>query len=1255
MAISSSKDFVVFPNDNSGRVYVNEQAFTSSGTWTPPANVSYAQVVLVGAGGGGGGGSSYVAGGGGGGGAVVVQNVQVTGGVPYSINIGAGGQGGLGSQYSATEVTSTLPGANGGATTFGSTTVFNYLNNSDFSLNMTGWTPALILRGASGVSGASSITVFPNALGIVPGMQVANQTGSGIPSNTYVTTVSGNTVNLSAALTATVGETISFDAGQNTLALSEVMYPNITAVGGSSIISSNYTVNVPGAPDGQVAEIATNEQIFSNNILPPRFSQLEDPTLVSGSLISVQGTNPATIAITSSGIPTKLTEMIAGFVMNATGANGATTITLDNPTVVQVGMFLIGTGFASGTVITSVSGNSTAGYVFTISNALTQVLSTSSVTVSYSGTAGINGLNAITGSAVSTSNPTWMNFSTIASASSITTNATSTNGGYSGVPYIPGQTYTMSAYVSASANVSTTTPILFQLRSTGASYGAATAVSYLGGTTSGTTSSIDAGTANGFFVRQATPSALTNYGGTISVAATGTSGAGSITVTSATGIFVGMTVTGSNIQSNTTVSSVSGTTIGLSLTTSGPVASTITFAQPSGVQVLGSNVTVGQNGWRRISATFTTPSFATATANGAYGYGSTPQFIYPSIVIQQPSTTFWFDNVQLEMGNNTTSFSPPIYSQKAALAVTSAVTNGNNIEISSVPNRVTAGSTYSASMYIIGSSTSNQYRPVNAFIEYLDADYNVLTRFTGTALPMAITGALTSSQMSTSYVSPPMAVPTRLGVVGQVAPTGTLYARIGFSVYQGAQNTSTTYQMFAPQLEPGASVTAYKKVDNVTYFWAGQSGNSPVISSYSVIAEGGGGGGTYNTNNYQWQYGLQGANNGGHAAYNSSGAAYITLAGGGGGSWLPGGNAVITTPTPSASTTYQFQAGQTNVSTGSYVFDTMPMRGSAGGYATYNLYTGANSSVGMFGQAGDGGAGTVISGINSGAPTGVPMGGGGGGSGWTNSASVGYVFSGRGSGGGGRGGNSYLIDQQNNTMFYSRGMDAIQNTGGGGGGGGTNAGNYWAASPITHTSASAAIAYESASSGDAYKWQGLYNINVVASSASAIFASYMLRGTIQDVGNAKANTVWQSFSILPRTALYFPNIAARLTTAPNGVTSPQFAGLTKQVRPTVRWKDQNNNIIREDRPIYNIVFSAVNTITYLGPTGSTAGTWQTLEAPANAYYFDVCWEYLYMDAGDVVDVDFAAGLGYFGYKSNGGNGADGYALVRWFDKAVFYS
>jgi hypothetical protein len=40
-----------------------------------------------------------------------------------------------------------------------------------------------------------------------------------------------------------------------------------------------------------------------------------------------------------------------------------------------------------------------------------------------------------------------------------------------------------------------------------------------------------------------------------------------------------------------------------------------------------------------------------------------------------------------------------------------------------------------------------------------------------------------------------------------------------------------------------------------------------------------------------------------------------------------------------------------------------------------------------------------------------------------------------------------------------------------------------------------------------------------------------------------------------------------------------------------------------------------------------------------------------MDAGDVVDVDLA-GCQYYAFQSFGGNGADGYAMIRWFDKAV---
>ena len=128
-------------------------------------------------------------------------------------------------------------------------------------------------------------------------------------------------------------------------------------------------------------------------------------------------------------------------------------------------------------------------------------------------------------------------------------------------------------------------------------------------------------------------------------------------------------------------------------------------------------------------------------------------------------------------------------------------------------------------------------------------------------------------------------------------------------------------------------------------------------------------------------------------------------------------------------------------------------------------------------------------------------------------------------------------------------------------------------------------------------------------------------------------------------------MAARLTTAPGGVTASQFPGLAKRVRPTVRWKDDRNLLIREDRPDFNIVFAGVNTITYLGAAGATSGSWLTLNAPDNASFFDVCWEFLYFDAGDIVDVDLG-GCQYQGYRAEGGNGADGYALIRWFDKAV---
>ena len=863
---------------------------------------------------------------------------------------------------------------------------------------------------------------------------------------------------------------------------------------------------------------------------------------------------------------------------------------------------------------------------------------TVSATVSYSGAFGINGLICGTSSSTSAGAPTWVQFSNMNSTS--TTNGTQTSTSQQGVPYIPGATYTFSAYISTNVNVSTSTPILFQLRSAGASRNAVSSTSYLGGSNSGTTDSIDAGTANGFFVRQSVPATLTNYGGAYTTTANAANGATTITVANPEGILIGMAITGSGIQSDTIVSNVVGTTVSINKTTNAPLTdSTVNFANPAGVQMLGSNVTVGQTGWRRLSATFTTPSIASALANGVYAFGSTPQFVHPVIVFQQGSVNFWIDNLQLEIGNTTTTWRPPVYREAQSMLMQTNSASGANLETSHRFVRVNSNIQYSGSAFVVATGTSNQYRPVRAYIEYFDADFNSVLRTEGNNVFLPISGVATATQQM-----PLVTYPVRVVVNGATSPVNARWAKFGIMVLEAAQSATGSaieHHIIAPQLEPGALATTYKKVDNVNYFYAGQPGLTPIVSSLGTLAaEGGGGGGTFNSNSTHWQYGLIGGNNGGHAANNSN--TTTTLAGGGAGAGGAGETARLYGIGVSGGNSVD---GFRTSGGGSQQI--WPMRGHQGGYAIWN--SGTNNSHPM-GEAGKGGPGVLLNGLNSGSPLGLPVAGGGGGAGWSANNSINQSLPGIGQNGGGKGAPTFLVTQASTTAdYYARGLDAIANTGAGGGGGGSN----WTNTPNTlanHNSANAAVNYEALTS-EFFKWNPIYNANIVISGAAALYGSNGLRVTIQDTGNAKITTSWQSFPILPRIPLVFPGVAARLTTAPGGVTSAQFTGLPKRVRPTVRWKNDRNILIREDRPDFNIVFAGTNTITYLGPTGATSGSWLTLQAPDNASFFDVCWEFLYFDAGDIVDVDLG-GCQYQGYKSDGGNGADGYALIRWFDKAV---
>lgn len=1218
MAISSSKEFIVFPNDNSGRVFVKEQAFTASGTWTAPAGVSSAQVILVGAGGGGGGGSQNVAGGGGAGGAVVVRNIEVTPLTTYAISIGAGGQGGLGAQNAAADVTSTLPGGNGTPTTFGTITVANLLTNTDFDYNVLGWDGDVYYKSATGISGQSSITVYPNANGITVGQYAV---GTGIVGNATVVSITGNIVTLSGANTATVSTIVRFDAGNTILRPATAFFFNISSAG-SDVLSNPQTNNTAGSP------YFTN---LSNNLMAPNLAQMEDALVVTNNLIRQYGTALSTFSITNAGVPAKLPEMTGGYAKTATAPLTSLTVTLNNTLNVFPGMFITGGAFVTGTIVTSVDSSTQ----ITISNATTQALTNAAVEISYSGARGINGLICSTSSSTAAGNPTWINFSSLNATT--TSNGLTTVSGTQGVPYIPGQTYTLSMYISTNVDVGSSTPIRFGLRSTGASFNAQSNARYsTSGTTSGDTGSIDAGQANGFFYREATPATLTNFGGTFGTTATASSGSTTITIADASGVLQGMTVTGSGIQASTVVSAIAGTLVTLTLPTNAPISGgAVTFANPGSVQMLGANSTPTQTGWRRLSATFTTPTIASTLANGQYAWGSTPQFVYPSILLQQGSTNYWIDNIQLEAGNATTTWRPPTYREAASLLVSSNQATNGNLETAHRFVKASPGVQYSGSAFLVDTGSANNYRPVRAYLEFFDRDYNSIIRTEGSNVYLPISGAASLTQQM-----PAVTYPVRVGAT-VTAPVNAAYVKFGITKI--AASTSATlgqieYHVIAPQLEVAAVPTTYKEVDNVTYFYAGQPGVTPVVTAATLSAEGGGGGGTWNSNNPVWLYGLEGANNGGHAANNSSSA--MTLAGGGGGSLTAGGNALTFTPafSTSPSSGWNTTAGSSQ--------QTWPMRGNYGGAASWNSGTG---NTVIPGWGGDGGQGQLISSINSSSPIGLALGGGGGGAGWT-TTSQNQTSPGRGQGGGGKGGGTWLVNASGASAdYYARGLDAIQNTGGGGGGGGSNLGNDPFAT-LTHNSGQAAVNYEAISS-DYFKWTPIYNANIVVSAQGGFYGSNVLRTTIQDVGNAKVTTVWQNFPILTRIPLYFTGVAARLTTAPAGVTSPQFSGTPKRVRPTVRWKNDRNVVIREDRPDYNIQFAGVNTVTYLGAAGATSGNWQTLAAPADASFFDVCWELLYMDAGDVVDLDFG-GLQYYGYQSFGGNGADGYALVRWFDKAV---
>jgi hypothetical protein len=100
-------------------------SFTDSTTWTVPAGVTSAEVLVIG---GGGGGGESIGGGGGGGGHEYKESYLTTPGEEITVTVGAGGAGGSGTPGYP-------PGTKGGDSVFGSLIVYGGGGGAGYDVN----------------------------------------------------------------------------------------------------------------------------------------------------------------------------------------------------------------------------------------------------------------------------------------------------------------------------------------------------------------------------------------------------------------------------------------------------------------------------------------------------------------------------------------------------------------------------------------------------------------------------------------------------------------------------------------------------------------------------------------------------------------------------------------------------------------------------------------------------------------------------------------------------------------------------------------------------------------------------------------------------------------------------------------------------------------------------------------------------------------------------------------------------------------
>lgn len=451
---------------------------------------------------------------------------------------------------------------------------------------------AVVTKTASGSSGNSQITITDSTgiAGIVHGMTA---TGTGIPSSTTVTAISGSVLTLSKSLTGSVGTVTFSSSSLGTYSTSNFMQNGTT-------VFSRLRVEV--FPKDCVQPTGTGSG-GENTIEVSDSSQIQVGMSVNGIGVA-KGATVTGISDTIITLSVANSSAVSGSIVfggasaistTATGASGQTTVIVASPTGIYTGMAVLGTGIGSAATVESISGS-----IVTLTVANTSALSGSAISFLPARTlvkawtlsnAGCNQDSAMClafkevntkfttagGSATSTtaSGTSGQTTISVASASGIAGGmAVSGTGIASGatVRSVSGTTVTLS-----SANSSTVSgTITFDNRQIIHAVSCVPAA-----TVSNAYDSLYVG--------------LTSANRTVNAVASstgsGSSGANTIVVSNATNIGVGMSVRGTGIGDNALVTNVSGTTVTLSVVNAGTVSGTISFA--GGENLVFQGLTIG--------------------------------------------------------------------------------------------------------------------------------------------------------------------------------------------------------------------------------------------------------------------------------------------------------------------------------------------------------------------------------------------------------------------------------------------------------------------------------------------------------------------------------------------------------------------------------------------------------------------------------------------------------------------------------------